>query len=113
MGSLYLGMAGRVALTVECATGPWSYLSSLERNCRLLGAKIEIVKMREGWVERYSGCAFLHAYLTHSHMLVMVSSSRVTRALGSRGEAMMEDTEFRCDGKRRNPTAETMGNTQK
>jgi len=41
--------------------------------------------MGEGWVERYSGCAFLHAYLIHSHMLLMVSSSRVTRSLGLRG----------------------------
>jgi len=57
----------------------------------LLGAKIEIGKMREGWVERYSGYAFLHAYLNHSHMLAMVSSSRVTRSLGSGGEAMMEE----------------------
>jgi len=45
-------MAGRVAPSVECAAGPWSYLSSLERNCMLLGAKIYIEKMREGWVER-------------------------------------------------------------
>jgi len=45
----------------------------------LLGAKIEIEKMREGWVEGCSGYAFLHAYLTHSHMLEMVISSRVTR----------------------------------
>ena len=57
----------------------------------LLGLKIGIVKIREGWVERYSGCAFLHAYLIHSHMLEMVSSSRVKRCLGSRGEAMMEE----------------------
>jgi len=57
----------------------------------LLGAKIEIEKMRKGWVERCSGCAFLHAYLTHSHMLEMVSSSRVTRSLGSKGVAMMEE----------------------
>jgi len=55
----------------------------------LLGAKIEIEKMREGWVERYSGYAFLHAYLIHSHMLEMVSSSRVTRSLESRGVAMV------------------------
>jgi len=57
----------------------------------LLGAKIEIEKMREGWVERYSACAFLHAYLTHSHMLERVSSWRVTRAWGSSGEAMTEE----------------------
>ncbi len=57
----------------------------------LLGAKIYIEKMREGWVERYSGCVFLHAYLIHSHMLEMVSSSRVTRSLGSRDLAMMEE----------------------
>ena len=50
MGSLYLGMAGRVAPSVECAAGPWSYSYSLMRNCMLLGAKIEMVKMREGWV---------------------------------------------------------------
>jgi len=50
----------------------------------LLGLKIGIEKMREGWVERYSGCAFLHAYLNHSHILEMVSSSRVTRLLGLR-----------------------------
>ena len=55
----------------------------------LLGLKIVIVKMREGWVERYIGCAFLDAYLIHSHILEMVSSSRVTRSLGSRGEAML------------------------
>ena len=90
MGSLYLGIAGRVAPSVECAAGTWSYLSSLERNCMLLGVKIGIEKMREGWVERYSGCAFLHAYFIHSHMLEMVSSLRVTRSLGSRGEAIME-----------------------
>jgi len=57
----------------------------------LFGGKIEMVKMREGWVERYSGCAFLHAYLNHSHRLEMVSSSRVTRSLGSKGVAMMEE----------------------
>ncbi len=57
----------------------------------LLGAKIEIEKMGEGWVERCSGCAFLHAYLIHSHILEMVSSSRVTRSLGSKGVAMMEE----------------------
>ncbi len=57
----------------------------------LLGAKIEIEKMGEGWVERDSGCAFLQAYLNHFHILKMVSSSRVTRSLGLRGEAMMEE----------------------
>jgi len=30
----------------------------------LFGGKIEIEKMREGWVERYSGYAFLHLYFT-------------------------------------------------
>ena len=90
MGSLYQGMAGRVAPSVECTAGTWSYLSSFKRNCRLLGLKIEIEKMGEGWVERYSCYAFLHAYLIHSHMLEMVSSSRVTRSLGSRGETSMD-----------------------
>ena len=55
----------------------------------LPGSKIYIEKM-EGGVERYRGCAFLHADLIHSHILERVSSSRVTRSLGLRGEAMME-----------------------
>ena len=49
----------------------------------LLGSKIEIVKMREGLL------CVPKSVLYPSHMLEMVSSSGVTRSLGSRGEAIV------------------------